>query len=285
MNYKVPGMKHVVIMFVFAMLFACNNKKNWQQTDSGLHYIIYDDKEGRKAQVGDGLQLHLIYKDGADSILFDSKMLGNAFIIELTEPPFNGSLEEGFAMLGEGDSAAFLVSADSVYKNVFHQALPKLMAAGTKLRIDVRLNKVLTPTEYKTYMRQQEQPLVVDETELIKKYLADNQLSAIPDSSGLYFISFVEGTGKQPQAGNPVEVSYLVRSLNGEVFDSSDKGYKAVIGDTAMVKGWNYGLLKMKEGGKARFILPSKLAYGEAGNGKIPERTPLVFDVDLIKVK
>ena len=169
LRFTVYGLRLQSIAVVWFLLFACNNKKDWQQTPSGLQYLIYETKEGNKAQVGDGLQLHLIYKNGADSVLFDSKTLGNAFVIELTEPPFKGSLEEGFAMMSEGDSAAFLVSADSVYKNVFHQALPMMMAAGTKLRIDVRLNKVLTPGEFKSYMQGQQKATVVDENVLIKK--------------------------------------------------------------------------------------------------------------------
>ena len=81
-----------------------------------------------------------------------------------------------------------------------------------------------------------------------------------------------------------MEVSYLVRSLNGEVYDASEKGYRFKMGDTSLVKGWNEGIAKMREGGKARFIVPSKLGYGVAGNGQVPPDATLVFDVDLIKI-
>jgi FKBP-type peptidyl-prolyl cis-trans isomerase len=41
----------------------------------------------------------------------------------------------------------------------------------------------------------------------------------------------------------------------------------------------------MREGGKALFLMPSKLAYGSAGYYSIPGYTPLLFEVDLVKVK
>ena len=43
----------------------------------------------------------------------------------------------------------------------------------------------------------------------------------------------------------------------------------------------------MIEGGQAKFLVPSKLAYGSTGNyyGTIPPYTPLVFDVNLVRVK
>ena len=222
-KYHVLNMKCQVALLGIMLLFACNNSSNWKETESGLQYIIHLDKKGTKAHIGDGLQLHLIYKNAFDSVLYDSKVLGNAFVMELTEPLFQGSIEEGFAMMGEGDSASFLVVADSVYKNVFQTVMPPQMAPGMRLRIDVRINKILTPTQYKAFIKEQQGPQG-DETTLIQKYMADNQVSGSPDANGLYFISFVDGTGKQPQKGNICEVSYLVRALSGQVFDASEKG-------------------------------------------------------------
>jgi FKBP-type peptidyl-prolyl cis-trans isomerase len=41
----------------------------------------------------------------------------------------------------------------------------------------------------------------------------------------------------------------------------------------------------MREGRKALFLMPSKLAYGSAGYYGIPGYTPLLFEVVLVKAK
>jgi hypothetical protein len=74
-----------------------------------------------------------------DSVLYDSKVLGDSFLIELMQPLFAGGLEEGFALMGEGDSAAFVVSADSIFEKLFRTQLPPFMHKGDKMRFDVRL--------------------------------------------------------------------------------------------------------------------------------------------------
>jgi FKBP-type peptidyl-prolyl cis-trans isomerase len=40
----------------------------------------------------------------------------------------------------------------------------------------------------------------------------------------------------------------------------------------------------MKEGGKATFLIPSKLAYGTQGNYSVPGYTPVIFDIQLVRV-
>ena len=40
----------------------------------------------------------------------------------------------------------------------------------------------------------------------------------------------------------------------------------------------------MKEGGKATILIPSSLAYGTQGYYTIPGYTPLLYDVELVKV-
>ena len=41
----------------------------------------------------------------------------------------------------------------------------------------------------------------------------------------------------------------------------------------------------MKEGGKARLIIPSKLGYGDQDRGPIKAYSPLVFEVELVEVE
>jgi len=41
----------------------------------------------------------------------------------------------------------------------------------------------------------------------------------------------------------------------------------------------------MYAGGRAKLIIPSKLAYGDTYTGIIPPYTPLVYEIELLSVK
>ena len=79
----------------------------------------------------------------------------------------------------------------------------------------------------------------------------------------MQYIITKEGTGKQPTAQSIVKVHYEGRLINGQVFDSSYKrGQPVEFPLNQVIPGWTEGLQLMKEGGKATFFIPSKLAYG-----------------------
>jgi peptidyl-prolyl cis-trans isomerase A (cyclophilin A) len=53
-----------------------------------------------------------------------------------------------------------------------------------------------------------------------------------------------------------------------------------------VIKGWDEGILLLKEGEAATFLIPSELGYGARGaGGVIPPNAWLIFDVELVKVK
>jgi peptidyl-prolyl cis-trans isomerase A (cyclophilin A) len=53
-----------------------------------------------------------------------------------------------------------------------------------------------------------------------------------------------------------------------------------------VIPGWDEGILLLNKGDKARFVIPSQLAYGEAGaGGVIPPDATLIFDVELMDIK
>jgi FKBP-type peptidyl-prolyl cis-trans isomerase FklB len=121
-----------------------------------------------------------------------------------------------------------------------------------------------------------------------EKYLKENakKEGVITTPSGLQYQVLKEGNGKKPTAKDSVKCHYEGFLIDGTVFDSSvQRGEPAVFGLQQVIAGWTEGLQLMSEGGKYRFFIPYRLAYGEGGAGAmIPPFATLIFDVELIEV-
>tara|TARA_R110001583_G_scaffold50850_7_gene158699 strand:+ start:4127 stop:5059 length:933 start_codon:yes stop_codon:yes gene_type:complete len=107
--------------------------------------------------------------------------------------------------------------------------------------------------------------------------------------SGLRYKVLQEGNGKQATKGSEVSVHYKGQLTDGSVFDSSYQRKQPIefkVGIGQVIAGWDEGLLLLKVGDKARFVIPSNLGYGSQGaGGVIPPDATLIFDVELMDVK
>lgn len=107
--------------------------------------------------------------------------------------------------------------------------------------------------------------------------------------SGLRYKMIQKGDGKKAEAGKTVSVHYEGSLETGKVFDSSYPRKKPIefrLGQGQVIEGWDEGIALLQVGDKARFVIPSDLAYGAAGaGGVIPPNATLIFDVELMDVK
>ncbi|MGD0328248.1 MAG: FKBP-type peptidyl-prolyl cis-trans isomerase [Minisyncoccia bacterium] len=100
----------------------------------------------------------------------------------------------------------------------------------------------------------------------------------------------IVGTGATAQAGDSVTVNYVGSLTDGTVFDASanhgTSGFTFILGAGQVIKGWDEGIVGMKEGGKRHLIIPASLAYGDQAVGNvIPANSTLIFEVELLKVQ
>lgn len=97
------------------------------------------------------------------------------------------------------------------------------------------------------------------------------------------------GEGATAVAGKTVVVHYTGWLTNGKKFDSSVdrmEPYVFPLGARRVIKGWDEGIVGMKEGGKRQLKVPPSAAYGPEGRPPvIPPNAILIFDVELLKVR
>jgi FKBP-type peptidyl-prolyl cis-trans isomerase len=298
----------VILTILAAVNCFADGVKEEYKTDpaSGVKYLFFrHDKKGVKPAMGDVAFIRLVYKRADDSLLFDSRSGGrndSTSMLPLTlKSSFRGSLEQGIAMMSVGDSASFLVSADSIYMKVFKlKELPHFIKNGSDLKFYIKLVRFETQSQLKDEQyaliekrRTDMQKMHATESDSIKKYLTDKKINVKPIMiDSLYILQRSGAKGKSISEGDSVELKYTGMLLNGTIFDQSDKGdggkgtIKLLYRHNAqLIKGWLEVLETMHEGEKVQFLLPSSLAYGSYGAGKnIKPYTPLLFEIEVLKV-
>lgn len=115
---------------------------------------------------------------------------------------------------------------------------------------------------------------------------AAGEKGALRTASGMVFVPVTEGKGASPKATDIVKVHYRGTLADGTEFDSSYKrGRPIEFRLDNVIKCWTEGMQMMKAGGKAKFVCPPQLAYGDKGAGEriLPGAT-LAFEVELMEV-
>ena len=85
--------------------------------------------------------------------------------------------------------------------------------------------------------------------------------------------------------GDTVDMAYVGTLLDGGAQFDRAAHFKFTLGAGDVIKGWDLGVAGMREGEKARLVVPAKLGYGKRGSPpEIPPDATLVFEVTLNKI-
>ncbi len=289
---KLSYVTNSIIIFssLFATLFfsSCNSGENlsgYSASSNGLDYKIITDNKQSKAKVGDYVQYYSSIRTTKDSLIFSLKNAGSAEIGQVAAPKQKGDPIEILTLMGKGDSASCLISAETFFKGV---QLPAPLKAGDKIKLDIKIVDVFAKADYDSKMVEIEnQKVAMAEADALN-YIKTNKLNAKRLSSGMYYIVENPGTGATPVNGKNVKVNYRGTLFNGTEFDSSLKPdrtpFEFVLGKGQVIKGWDQGIPLFKVGGKGKLIIPPAMGYGEQGQGSIPSNSWLVFDIEVLGV-
>lgn len=109
-----------------------------------------------------------------------------------------------------------------------------------------------------------------------------------PEITELVIEDLLVGTGAEAQSGNLLSVYYTLWLYGDETEIQSNVGstpFEFTLGAGKVIKGWDQGLVGMKEGGTRQLIIPPDLAYGSSGQRDIPPNATLRFEVQLLAVE
>ena len=129
--------------------------------------------------------------------------------------------------------------------------------------------------------------LVDNDADVIKSYVKRRNWEMVTSQTGLWYMIYLHGEGMKAMSGKIASINYKVWLLDGTLCYSSDSlGIKKFrIGKGGVEKGLEEGILLLRVGDKARFIMPPHLAQGLMGDGnKIPPRSTILYDVELVQI-
>lgn len=151
--------------------------------------------------------------------------------------------------------------------------------------------KPITEQEYhqvKKHMPAVNKILIQRDRQRIIGWLNRNNLEMTETKNGLWYKIDKQGNGPKAEKGKTAVINYKISLLDGKLcYDSKTSGPKKfLIGQGGVESGLEEGILLLRQGAKATFIMPPHLAYGLPGDGdKIPARAIILYQVELVALK
>jgi peptidylprolyl isomerase len=265
--------KIATILLAFATIMVSAQEKPKSQkvkkpktvkTASGLEYTITEKGSGKKPQNGDKVIVHYTGKLTNDTVFDSSVKRGQAFEFVLGAGKVIKGWDEAFLLLQVGDKATIKFGPELGYGANANGKIP----ANSTLIFDIEL---------------------LDVIEGVRPFDVKGK-DTVTTASGLKFILVKENkAGEKAAAGTSATFHYSGFFRDGKMFDSSrdrNQPLPVKVGQGQIFPGWDEGISMMRNGEKARLIIPSKLALGEAGYPPIiPPNSDLIMDIEILEVK
>lgn len=278
-------MKKLLLIFaviITAVIFGCNKGPEVITLESGLKFMDDSLGTGKEAKAGDLVSIHfkgwMVPKDSAGELfsdwstdetksmlsLGDSKQRNQPLKFVLNSNSFIKGSDEGIIGMKTGGSRTMIIPANLAYGEAGIGFIPP----STDLKVVVEL-------------------LEVKDKVVAEMWEVDTTLFKTTES-GLKYAIINMGEGPAVEAGKMITVHYSGYLTDGTLFDSSverDEPIQFVVGQGQVIPGWDEGMLLLKKGDKARFIIPPQIGYGDMQLEKIPANSTLIFDTEIIDIQ
>ncbi|GAB3520951.1 FKBP-type peptidyl-prolyl cis-trans isomerase [Emticicia fontis] len=121
-------------------------------------------------------------------------------------------------------------------------------------------------------------------------YINAKNLKMTKADNGMYYqITQTNPTGQTVNVGDEVKVHYVMSLLDGTKIDSTQRlknaPLSAIFGGTIGIQGVLEALLKLREGERGLFLLPSYLAFGSSTQGIVPGKSVIALDLEVMRYR
>lgn len=305
-------MRKIYLGFAMAVLLLSACKQNFKKGEMGLEYKIIGEGSGPTLASGDYMQLQLrqFYNNGkTDSLLNDSRNTTGAIIQPFDSASVPPAFFKILSKLKKGDSLVLRQLTDSMFAQ-YPGSMPPYFKKGNHFVTYIRLLNIFKTAqqadsagraEYALMLKKdslQNVSLMAAQDKELKAYFAKNNITNVSKApQGTYVQIIQAGTGPLIDTTVVVSTNYTGKLMDGTMFDSNTDPSKGHVEPfnvnmtndktlgSPVITGWMEGLKLLNKGAKAKFYIPSPLAYGSRGAGSnIPPNSILIFDIEVANV-
>lgn len=254
-------------------MWAKQTKGLTAYTEEEFWYELISERPNQpRAQVNEQVRIDYTVQKGKQ-VLAQSYDQNYPVLVELPGPRYDNFFTKALKLMGEGDSLRLLIPAEEIPEMLGEYAAN--FGRNDLATFTFRMYEVKdAETARRDIQREQEELEAVRQTipTLMQQFEQGtlDDLNEMP--SGLAYLVFEPGSGRQPVLGDAVTIHYICYSDAGVVVDDSYTNMVPLpftVGSQALIEGLSDGVTLLKEGGKAVLFVPPHLAYGAQGYGDL----------------
>jgi FKBP-type peptidyl-prolyl cis-trans isomerase len=219
--------------------------------------------------------------DQQSTVMYSGRMLDGTEFDEGTSTNYVGAYILGWQrmlpLLPKGTKATIFIPSGMGYGPTGYGPIP----GNAVLVFDVEMQDVIVSASEK--IRAQGDVASID------SFLADNNITAITDTTGVRYVIIEQGTDVKPDWFSRVKFNYKGTVLTAS--ESFTTGVAEPSGSTDSrvvdyIHGVKFGLMQLGIGGKGTFYIPSGLAFGanSGGSAAVPAHANLVYELELLEI-
>jgi hypothetical protein len=286
--------QNIGLPMLLVLLFACNKNKYTVFDKNYSYNLIHKSKFTENIEKEKVIIYHMKLAKSNDSIFWDSKYFTEKNYCslynsknEVNKNQFEKLISNLFSMK---DSIEVKSNADAIFKDFFKAPIPFFLKPNDAVIATIFIDTVVFEFDIDrvNILLTSEKNKIEDERNAIANYINKSK-NAYSIIGQLYVSTMEQGQAEAINKGDNISVKYNGYFLDGTNCDNSgNKSIDFEYGEQSqLLPGLMKAIIASKFDDSISVIIPSALAYGEAGNstGFIKPFTPLRYELRIRKSK